>query len=41
VRLREPLETHKDLVRKIEELERSQAHQAVQINAILKQLIDA
>jgi phage regulator Rha-like protein len=41
VRLRELLATHKDLARKKEELEQRQAHQALQINAILKRLIEA
>jgi len=41
VRLRELLATHKDLARKIEDLERRQEHQALQINAILKHLIEA
>jgi hypothetical protein len=41
VRLRELLATHKDLARKMEELEQRQAHQALQINAILKRLIEA
>jgi hypothetical protein len=34
VRLRELLATHRNLARKIEELERSQEHHAMQINAI-------
>ena len=41
VRLRELLATHKDLARKMEELEQRQAHQALQINALLKRLIEA
>jgi len=41
VRLRELLATHKELARKIEELERGQEHQAMQIKAILKRLIEA
>jgi phage regulator Rha-like protein len=41
VRLRELLATHKDLARKMEELEEHQTHQAVQINSILKHLIEA
>jgi len=40
VRLRELLATHKDLARKIGELERGQEHQAMQINNILKHLIE-
>jgi phage regulator Rha-like protein len=41
VRLRERLATHKDLARKMEKLEQRQTHQAVQINTILKHLIEA
>src|SRR5437762_13630439 len=41
VRLRELLATHKDLARKMEKLEQRQTHQAVQINTILKHLIEA
>jgi len=41
VRLRELLATHKDLARKIEKLERRLTHQAVQIDTILKHLIEA
>jgi hypothetical protein len=41
VRLRELLATHKDLARKMEKLERRQAHQALQINTILNHLIEA
>jgi|SRR5579871_675390 len=40
VRLRELLATHKDLARKIGELEQRQDHQAMQIDAIVKRLID-
>jgi hypothetical protein len=41
VRLRELLATHKNLARKMEQLEEYQAHQAVLINSILKRLIEA
>lgn len=39
VKLRELLATHKDLARKIEELERGQKKQTIQINTIIKLLI--
>ncbi|SRR6266478_2665263 len=41
VRLRELLATHKDLARKMEKLKQPQTHQALQINTILNQLIEA
>ncbi len=40
IRLRELLASHKDLADKIEELEKRQKHQATQINAVLKRLIE-
>ena len=41
VRLRQLLATHKDLARKMEELEHNQKEQSVQISAIIKHLIEA
>ena len=41
VRLREVLATHKDLARKIDQLEQRQEKQALQISAIIERLIEA
>jgi len=41
VRLREMLATHKDLARKVEQLEQRQEKHTLQINAIIKRLVEA